>query len=73
MITLTETYPKKLPGITSIFVEFEYNSQIIDILKKHCDVLNYDKHTKVWEIPVTSISEVIDDLSLIDDIQLNLV
>ena len=49
MITITEKKTKKVPGITSLFVSFDYNKDIIDKIKT-LDCFNYSKVTKEWEI-----------------------
>ena len=69
MITITEKKTKKVPGITSLFVSFDYNKDIIDKIKT-LDCFNYSKVTKEWEIPVTFLSQLIDMLCIYDDIQL---
>lgn len=34
MIYIREDIAKKVPGVTSLFLEFDYNQDIIDIIKK---------------------------------------
>lgn len=69
MILISEEKTKKLPGLTSLFVSFDYNPLIVDILKEF-DIKVYDKNTKVWEFNLNSLQELIDKLSAIDDIKL---
>ena len=45
MILISEEKTKKLPGLTSLFVSFDYNPLIVDILKEF-DIKVYDKNTK---------------------------
>ena len=69
MILISEEKTKKLPGLTSLFVSFDYNPLVVDILKEF-DIKVYDKNTKVWEFNLNSLQELIDKLSAIDDIKL---
>lgn len=71
MITVQERVTKKLPGQTSLFVSFNYNKLIVEELKLLSNT-NYDADTKEWELPITSLSEFIDRVCKIDDIQLQL-
>lgn len=69
MITIKEDIAKKVPGITSLFLTFNYNEQILDIIKR-CQGPNWSKKDKVWEIPSSNLSYLLDQLTLIDDIKL---
>ena len=71
MIQIQERKTVKLPGITSLFVSFDFNRAIVDELKLLGNT-NYDADTKEWEIPITSLSEFIDRVCKIDEINLNL-
>ena len=71
MIFITENTPKKLSGITSLFLNFPYNKDIIETIKR-CDKYVYDGETKTWEIPVTFLSYILDELTYYDDITLKL-
>lgn len=71
MITFEEKKSKKLPGLTSLYLTFNYNIDIINIIKL-CDVKYFDKKKREWEVPLTSLSYLIDNLTLIDDITLKL-
>ena len=70
MITISEKTTKKCPGKTSLFVTFNYNAQIVDIVKK-CDGALFDKKNVYWEIPTTNLAYLINHLHEIDDIELN--
>ena len=72
MIQIKENNAKKLPGGTSLFVSFNYNEDIIKIIKTFSDVYNYDKKEKTWEVPTTSLSKLLDNLCIIDDISLEI-
>ena len=70
MIKIEERKTIKLPGITSLFVSLDYNKLIVDELKMLGNT-HYDPDTKVWEIPLTSLSEFVDRVCKIDDIDLH--
>ena len=69
MIYITEREAKKIPGGTSLFVEFNYLPAIVEILKQ-TTVANYDKKTHVWEVPCVDLAYLLNNLSSIDDITL---
>ena len=62
---------QKVPGITSLFVEFSYNEDIIAELKS-MPCFNYSKKNNKWEIPINYLSLLIDKLCIYDDIDLRL-
>ena len=70
MITIEERKTLKMPGETSLFLMFDYNPDIIEALKR---VSPRQFHTKIkaWEVPLTALSDVIDILSVYDDITFN--
>lgn len=69
MIHIEEKQTHKLPGKTSLFVNFTYNPLIVEIVKQ-CTVANYDKNTTTWEVPLTSLSFLLERLSQIDDVEI---
>lgn len=69
-ILIEEKTPKKLPGLSSLFVSFDYNSEIVEAMKTIPN-RSYDTKTKVWEVPITSLTLLLDRLCLIDDITLH--
>jgi SNF2 family DNA or RNA helicase len=71
MISIEEKLTSKVPGLTSLFVSFDYNKEIIEIIKA-LPCKNYSKVTKTWEVPVTYLSELLDRLCFIDDINVKL-
>lgn len=71
MIKIEERYPKKMPGLTSLFITFNYDKALVEIIKS-CSPANYDKKTQVWEIPLTRLAKFINLASKIDDIELKL-
>jgi SNF2 family DNA or RNA helicase len=71
MITIEEKRTSKVPGITSIFISFDYNKDIVEAIKT-LPCYNYSKRTKVWEVPIKYMADAIDKLCVIDDIKLEL-
>lgn len=70
MIKLSEIIPIKLPGLSSIQVEFNYRKEIVDIMHQLPSAV-YHKKLQCWEIPVTSLSSAIEYLSNYDSLDLN--
>lgn len=71
MITIEENIPNKLSGLTSFYISFSYNPEIINVIKSS-DKYAYDKKTYKWEVPATSLAYMLDGLTYIDDITLKL-
>lgn len=71
MIYIDERQTNKLPGLTSLFIQFQYNAEIVNIMKI-CDAYYFDKKTKTWEVPLTNLALLLDRLCMFDEIQLNL-
>lgn len=72
MITIEEKLNSKVPGTSSLYVSFDYNKDIIEALKNSVTVANYDKKSKVWEVPVTDLASIINSVNVFDDIELKL-
>lgn len=72
MIIIEENKSKKIPGGFSLFITFDYNDEIVKTIKYSCDVCNYDKKIKTWEVPVINLSKLLDNLCTIDEITLKL-
>lgn len=70
MIYINERPVKKLTGITSLFISFNYSPLIVEELKL-LDTTDYNPETKEWEVPILSLSELLDRLNKIDSITLN--
>lgn len=70
MIKMIEDIPSKITGFTSIFIQFDFNQDIVDTIKSECEVFNYSKKTHIWEVPVKNISHLIDLLSVFDNISI---
>ena len=57
-------------GQTSLFVSFDYDPKIIENIKQ-ANRYVYDDTTKTWEMPLNNLSYLIDNLTSIDDINLD--
>lgn len=71
MIKIEEHQTVKLPGQTSLFVSFDYNKDIVDNIKSLNSAL-YNPNKKEWEVPLTSLSELLDRCCCYDDIDVSL-
>lgn len=69
MIKLEEKQTKKSPGKTSIFVDFEYKTELVDVMHQVPNAI-FHKKDKVWETPLTELSRLITFLHNYDDIDL---
>lgn len=71
MIKIEERQTVKLPGITSLFVTFDFNKQIVEELKLLSNTI-FNPDTKEWEIPLTGLSEFVDRVCKLDSITIHL-
>lgn len=71
MIIIEEKKCSKLSGLTSLFISFDYNPNIVDIIKSS-EIYVYDKKEYTWEVPLTSLSSLTDKLINIDIVKLKL-
>lgn len=71
MIYITETKPIKMTGKTSFVVQFSFNQAVVDSLKT-LPTYYYHKADHKWELPSNCLSQVLESLTFIDDIQLTL-
>lgn len=69
MIYIEERKTQKVPGVTSLFVSFNYNKNIIDAIRT-LDTFDYNKKTFEFEVPILLASQLIDRICLFDDISL---
>lgn len=72
MIKIEERRCEKLSGLTSLFISFEYNQDIINNIKSNIDTYLYNSKTKEWEIPITYLQFILDNFTSLDDIELNI-
>ena len=72
MIHITEiSPPKKISGLSSICVTFDFNQYVVDSLKT-IPAFYYHKKDNVWEFPVCYLSRLLDSLTFLDEIKLSL-
>jgi len=71
MILIEEKQPNKMPGLSSLFVSFNYNAAVVDAIKTLPNY-TYDKKSFTWELPVTSLAQLLNILNPLDDITLQL-
>ena len=71
MIKIVEAETRKLPGLSSLFITFDFNRQIIDEIKL-LETRIFDENHKDWEVPTADLSKLLDILTNIDDIDLHL-
>ena len=72
MINIVEVSPpRKISGISSLVVSFDFNQYIVDSLKT-IPTYSFDKKTKLWEFPSCYLGRLLDSLTFLDDIQLKL-
>ena len=71
MIYITEARPKKISGLSSLFVQFDFSQYIVDALKT-LPTYYFHKKDNTWEIPISYLSRLLDNLTFLDEIQLKL-
>ena len=71
MIKIEERSTVKVPGLTSLFVSFQYNKNIVDCIKK-LETSFYNSEHKEWEVPLTAFSELVDRCCEFDEIDVKL-
>ena len=71
MINIREDTCNKLPGLSSAFISFDYNPNLVALIKQHCEVFNYNKKNREWEVPIKNISDLIDQFCIFDEISIN--
>ena len=72
MIHITEiSPPKKISGLSSICVTFNFNQYIVDALKT-IPTYYYHKKDNVWEFPICYLNRLLDNLTFLDEITLSL-
>ena len=72
MINITEiSPPKKISGLSSICVTFDFNQYVVDALKA-IPTFYFHKKDNVWEFPVCYLGRLLDSLTFLDEITLRL-
>jgi len=62
MICIEEKTTKKLPGLSSLFITCEYNPNVVEKIKQSGNAIFHKKEVE-WEVPVTSLSFLLEELS----------
>jgi len=71
MINIREDTPNRISGITSLFVLFTFKQEIVNTIKR-ASKYAYDKKTHTWELPINCLAYLLDNLTYLDDITLEL-
>ena len=72
LIYVTEiSPPRKISGLSSIIVQFDYSQYVVDSLKT-IPTYYFHKKDNAWEIPISYLGRLLDSLTFLDDIQLQL-
>ena len=61
MITIDIREAKRITDSYSAFLSFDYNAKIGNILRE-VPIRFYDKNHRTWEVPISSVNELIDKL-----------
>ena len=69
MIYILEDKSKDLSGLTSLFIACLKNQDVINTIKSS-GTYSYDSKSYLWEVPITSLSYLLDNLYYFDDITL---
>jgi len=71
MILIQEVIPKKLSGRTAFHIIFDYNEEIISVIKTLIPAI-WLKDLKCWEVGANYLSQMLDQLVYYDNIELKL-
>lgn len=72
MINIYEICPAlKVSGLTSLVVQSEYNADLVNAIKA-LPMSYFHKKLNLWEVPITSLAALLDAVTFIDDIRLEL-
>lgn len=71
MINIVESKPRKVSGLSSFLITFNYNPVIIDAIKT-LPTFYYHKKDYTWEIPCDLLTVALETLTFLDDIKLTL-
>ena len=71
MITIEEKQTVKVPGVTSLFVSFDYKKEVVDEIKA-LEGTQYNAETRVWECPISILAELLDKCCKYDEFTLSL-
>ena len=72
MIRITEiSPPRKISGLSSVIIQFDYSQYIVDSIKT-IPTYYFHKKDNAWEIPISYLSRLLDSLTFLDEINLQL-
>lgn len=71
MIRIEEKQTVKVPGVTSLFVSFDYKKEVVDEIKA-LEGTQYNAESKVWECPISILAELLDKCCKYDEFTLSL-
>lgn len=69
MITIIEKPSTHVVGQTSLYIDFPYNEQLVNLMHT-ADGCVYDKKEKLWEAPLTNLRFLVNEFKLIDSIHM---
>lgn len=69
MILIKEDISHKCIGKTSLYISFNYDPKIVEIVKQAEDAI-WDNKIKKWELPLNKLAFLINNLTTLDDIEL---
>lgn len=72
MINIEEKQTTKLPGITSLYLSFDYKPEIVESIKLCFEAYLYNPKTLIWECSIKGLSKFIDRICILDDINIKL-
>lgn len=71
MIVIEENLPQKIPGLTTLFIKpSNATDDIVKSIEETSEVFSHPKRSDYWEVPITSLSSLLDVLTGYDDIDL---
>lgn len=71
MITIKEIIPIKVSGLSSLLVFGDITRDTFDMLNRE-EAYYFHKKMMAWEIPANRLSFLLDKLTLVDDIRLEM-
>ena len=69
MIRIEERKSIKLPTSTSLFISFDYSQDILNVIRQ-VDNAVWDKKSLEWEVPISGLSFLLDELTYLDNIDI---
>ena len=69
MIYIFEDDSRELSGTKSLFINFKYDQQIVNLIKSS-ETYKFHKDNHLWEVPITSLAYLLDNFVYFDEVQL---